>query len=168
MGFFGELACGLKRSYVEMIWIGIQSIYMYTCNGCNLFTVDHPNRTKCPPHALLPSYQDNTHIPHFTTSTKCLVWQCRVVERQPCAEVYSWAQNGYHSLLLCGKFHTLYTTKRVYYSRKHIGFRSNMTWTFKRNDKLEIGNVPTNRGLWIRCPLIHNEILCVLIRYGHT
>ena len=34
-----------------------------------------------------------------------------------------------------------------------------MTCTFIKNDKLEIGNVPVNRGLWICCPLIHDGIL---------
>ena len=49
--------------------------------------------------------------------------------------------------------------RRVYYSQKQIGFRSSTTCTFKKNDKLEIGNVPVNRGLWICCPLIHDGIL---------
>ena len=34
-----------------------------------------------------------------------------------------------------------------------------MTCTFKKNDKLEIRNVPVNRGLWICYPLIHDGIL---------
>ena len=56
--------------------------------------------------------------------------------------VCSWVQNGCHSLLICNILHTPYTQyRKVCYSQKQIGFRSNMTCTFKKNDKLEIGNV---------------------------
>ena len=47
--------------------------------------------------------------------------------------------------------------RRVCYSQKQIGFRSSITCTFK-NNKLEIGNVCANRGLWICHPRIHTRI----------
>ena len=140
-----------------MIWIGIHSIYMYTCIGPNLFTVNHPNITKHPSHALLPSYQYNTHIPHFTTSTKCLVWECHVFEDNHALECTVGLKMAAIHCYSVTNFIHFTQQRRVYYSQKQIGFRSSITCTFK-NDKLEIGNVHTNIGLWICRPRIHTRI----------